>query len=217
MKQLRAFLLLTILCLLLAASGCGKAPDRKIWYFYEEVCAACDVPGEFRALFSQKTGDLSLPEESIPTVCNVFSQGGEETWRTLCQERGIPEEGQTLPMVVTSAGWASGEDIAPNLRRLVCQSLGLADDRTYTYYYRPDCGDCVRSDPVVEAAFAARPELSLISIDTTDLEPKAAFKALLTEMQVPEEEWQVPFLLCNDRCLSGVDAILENLPDFLNP
>ena len=70
---------------------------------------------------------------------------------------------------------------------------------------------------MVEAAFAARPELSLISIDTTDLEPKAAFKALLTEMQVPEEEWQVPFLLCNDRCLSGVDAILENLPDFLNP
>lgn len=56
----------------------------------------------------------------------------------------------------------------------------------------------------------------MIWVDTTDPEPKAAFKEKLAEWNVPEEEWQVPFLADeNGLYLSGDKAIEAGLVDYL--
>ena len=217
--KLRHFFKKAFPCLLAVALlfGCAEKREKsEVYYFYEEVCASCDAEGAFYETVKQKTGDLELPEGHTTICLNTFTSG-EETWQQICEERGIPEESRSLPMLITPAGWVSGEEtVAENLRHLLCESYGLEDKKTFWYYYRPDCPDCQRIELELNRAFSNQPELSLIRTDTTDPEPKAAFKARLTEMGVPEEEWQVPFLIRGDESyLSGDGEISERLDEFL--
>lgn len=195
-----------------------STPDTtRLYYFYDEVCASCDPRSEFFDLVRDRTQGVTLPEDYDVSCYNTFTDQTDILNR-VCDAFGIPEDDRQLPLFVSSEGYASGETaITQQLRHLICTHYGLEDGKTLWYYYRPTCPDCERIEDFFNDTFAANPSFSVIWVDTTDPEPKAAFKALLTEMQVPEEEWQVPFLLCNDRYLSGVDAILENLPDFLAP
>lgn len=56
----------------------------------------------------------------------------------------------------------------------------------------------------------------MIWVDTTDAEPKAAFKEKLAEWNVPDDEWQIPFLIDeNGLYLSGDKQIEAELESFL--
>ena len=219
MKQIWASILAAGLVLVaLALPGCQKkeTPDQTVYFFFEGVCESCDLGGNYRLTAEKKLAGLELPEGYSLRCLNAFKKE-EAQWDALCDQWEIPEERRTLPMLITPAGWVTGNDATENqLRHLVCESYGLDDSRTYWYYYRPECPDCDAIKSQLSLAFQLRPELSLIRTDTTDPEPKAAFKALLTEMDVPDEEWQVPFLIGSSGYLSGDKEIAEKLDEFLD-
>lgn len=68
-------------------------------------------------------------------------RGRDELYRRACREQGIPQEDMGLPMLLTPAGAAVGqEEISARMRELVHESCGMAG--AVWYYQRPDCMDC---------------------------------------------------------------------------
>lgn len=189
--------------------------DRTIYYFYDEACAGCDRQGEFLKLFEDRLSGAALPERPHIQCFNLFSEG-EELWEELCDERNIPAQERTAPMVIAGDGYAIGEEnIRSRLRELACALCGVQDTGTIRYYYRPDCRDCIRIEELLEKSFKENPELSVIRIDTNDPAAKEAFKEKLRQWEVPEDKWQVPFVDNGRDYLSGDLEIEEKIKDFL--
>lgn len=209
-----------------AATGCsapgpkeGRAAPLLVTFYYDSPCEGCRDEEEFYALFDLKTQDIRERLDVRVSACNTFSKAGHARWQEGCGELGLPEEERQLPMVIAGKGAISGEKaIQQRLRLLVCQQAGIADGKTFWYYYRPACPDCTRIQEQLDSAFHAHPELSLIRTDTTDEKEKAEFKALLADREVPDGQWQVPFLFDWEQqgYLSGWKEIQEGLDAFLN-
>ena len=194
-----------------------STPDTtRLYYFYDEVCASCDPRSEFFDLVRDRTQGVTLPEDYDVSCYNTFTDQTDILNR-VCDAFGIPEDDRQLPLFVSSEGYASGEtDLNEKVSHLICTHYGLEDGKTLWYYYRPTCPDCERIEDFFNDTFAANPSFSVIWVDTTDPEPKAAFKEKLAEWNVPEEEWQVPFLADeNGLYLSGDKAIEAGLVDYL--
>ena len=194
-----------------------STPDTtRLYYFYDEVCASCDPRSEFFDLVRDRTQGVTLPEDYDVSCYNTFTDQTDILNR-VCDAFGIPEDDRQLPLFVSSEGYASGETaITQQLRHLICTHYGLADGKTLWYYYRPTCSDCSRIEEFFTDTFAANPEFSVIWVDTTDAEPKATFKEKLAEWNVPDDEWQIPFLVDeNGLYLSGDKQIEAELESFL--
>ena len=189
---------------------------EKLYYFYDEACASCDPAGEFYDLALDRLQGVTLPEDYNIFCYNTFTDRSG-FFESACDAFGVPEEDRTTPLFLSAEGYASGETaITQQLRHLICTHYGLEDGKTLWYYYRPTCPDCERIEDFFNDTFAANPSFSVIWVDTTDPEPKAAFKEKLAEWNVPEEEWQVPFLADeNGLYLSGDKAIEAGLVDYL--
>lgn len=189
--------------------------EKTIYYFYDEVCAGCDKQGEFLDLFYERLSGVDLPENVHINCYNIFTDG-EALWESLCDDLNISEQNRELPMVIAGDNFVTGEDnIYNHLRHLTCTLYEVPDTGTIWYYFRPDCKDCIRIAELLEAHFKDNSNLSIIRIDTTDPEPKEAFKEKLQRFGVPEEEWQVPFLDNGKDYLSGDDAIEAGISEFL--
>lgn len=196
-------------CGRLGTAGAAREADRTIYYFHETVCASCDSEGEFYEELSARLGGAALPEGWTVRCVNTFREG-DELYRRACREQGIPQEDMGLPMLLTPAGAAVGqEEIWARMRELVYESCGVAG--TVWYYQRPDCKDCQRVSDAVREAAAAHPECFFVEIDVTGEEEKAAFKELLGRLGIPQEEWEVPFLYNGSAWLSGYESIEEEL------
>lgn len=192
-------------CGWLGTAGAVQEADRTIYYFHETVCASCDSEGEFYEELSKQLGGAELPEGWTVRCVNTFREG-EELYRRLCGERGIPQEEMGLPMLLAPAGAVVGEEeIQARMCGLIYESCGMAG--TVWYYQRPDCKDCQRVSDAVREAAAAHPECFFVEIDVTDEEEKAAFKELLGNLGIPQEEWEVPFLYNGSIWLSGYESI----------
>lgn len=189
---------------------------EKLYYFYDEACASCDPAGEFYDLARDRLQGVTLPEDYNIFCYNTFTDHSG-FFESVCDAFGVPEEDRTTPLFLSAEGYASGETaITQQLWHLICTHYGLEDGKTLWYYYRPTCPDCERIEDFFNDTFAANPSFSVIWVDTTDPEPKAAFKEKLAEWNVPEEEWQVPFLADeNGLYLSGDKAIEAGLVDYL--
>ena len=189
---------------------------EKLYYFYDEACASCDPAGEFYDLALDCLQGVTLPEDYNIFCYNTFTDRSG-FFESVCDAFGVPEEDRTTPLFLSAEGYASGETaITQQLRHLICTHYGLADGKTLWYYYRPTCSDCNRIEEFFTDTFAANPEFSVIWVDTTDAEPKAAFKEKLAEWNVPDDEWQIPFLVDeNGLYLSGDKQIEVELESFL--
>lgn len=194
----------------------SAADTEKLYYFYDEACASCDPAGEFYDLALDRLQGVTLPEDYNIFCYNTFTDRSG-FFESVCDAFGVPEEDRTTPLFLSAEGYASGETaITQQLRHLICTHYGLADGKTLWYYYRPACPDCNRIEEFFTDTFAANPEFSVIWVDTTDAEPKAAFKEKLAEWNVPDDEWQIPFLVDeNGLYLSGDKQIEAELESFL--
>lgn len=187
-----------------------------IHYYYDNDCGACDPERDFVALFNEKLGDIKEQADFSLKMQNLYLHG-HEGWTEECDALEIPQEQRGLPMLIVGDRVLAGQEaIERELRIAFCESAGIADQGSVWYFYRPECGDCVQVAPTVDAAMEKHPELQICQIDTTDPAPKERFKRLLREWKVPEDEWQVPFLIYNAEYLSGDAAIEERLLDLLN-
>lgn len=214
--------LLSVFPILLAAligagalCACRQEQDGDdLYYFYENVCASCDVEGQFQETLRARLSGLE-PVASFQMV-NTFTDG-TSVFEQQCEKLEIPEEQCFLPMVVIGERYVCGESkIELLLRSLYCDYRGITDTGTIWYYYRPDCGDCERVEELVESMKEAYPSLLWVSVDTTDPEPKALFKEQLAQWGVPESEWQVPFVWNGREYLSGDGQIEAGLEEFLS-
>lgn len=186
-----------------------------LWYFYEEDCGGCDREGEFYNLLQNRMAGISLPKELSVRCINLFTDD-DTIWTKYCDKLHIPKEDRKLPMLVTEEEYVCGEEeIYNHLRYVTCQLCGIQDNGTIWYYYRPDCKDCVRIASLVKKQFSSYPSLSYIYIDTTDAKNKASFKEKLKQRNIPEEEWQVPFLDDGTTYLSGDKKTEEKIEIFL--
>lgn len=216
MKKTHA--LLGILLILWGFAACqADAPPPEMYYFYEEICASCNPQAAFYQMADTRLQGLEGLSGSLIRCVNTFTDGKDQ-FSAVCDAYDIPREDRLFPMLVTPAGYVFGEEAVENrLRQLVCDSYGITDEKTIRYYQRPDCPDCTSIRPLIEAAFEAHPDYHLVTIDTNDEREKAAFKALLTTLQVPEDLWQVPFLYNGIDFLSGSESIEEQLDSFFSP
>lgn len=213
-------IILTI-CILLFITGSFSACDnaeapKEMYYFYEEICSSCNPQAEFYQMAKTKTSGISDIDVNEIICVNTFLDG-KDRFSEVCDKYGIPKEDRLFPMLVTSSGYVTGEEaIQSRLRSLICETYDIEDTKTVWYYQRPDCPDCARVKPIIEKAFEENPDYSLIVIDTNDEEEKTAFKELLIEMDIPQEEWQVPFIYNGKDYLSGDTDIEEGLDSFLS-
>ena len=191
-------------------------PTQDIYFFYDGVCGECNTDSEFIDLFNLKVGDIKESVEHQVNIINTF-KFGDTQWTKLCDELNIPLENRILPMVILGDNYAAGNsNIEQNIRSLFCENFDIIDTKTLTYYYRPDCPDCVRVEPFFNETLALYPELNVIKIDTTNSIHKELFKKKLDEWNVPEEQWQVPFIHYQKDYLSGYSEIEEKLIEFLD-
>ena len=217
-KKIVFYVCTVLLAVTAAITGCRYlSPPREkvVYYFYEETCMSCDPEGKFYKLFHDRLQGASLPDD-VHVYCYNQLTTDEELWQSLCDQLHIPKEDRKLPMVIAGDRYAVGDaEIYNHLRMLTCELYGVPDTGTVWYYYRPDCKDCIRIEDLVNQAFAANPNISVIRIDTTEPESKDAFKEKLGSMGIPKEEWQVPFLENGSGYLSGDKAIEDGIHDFL--
>ncbi len=197
----------------------GAAPENtlSLRYYYDNACAACNKEEEFYALLDREIGDLRDSYQIEATCVNTFT-GDPQEMEEDCSRLGVPEEDQTLPiLLIGDYGYINGEaSIETELRISVCRALGIDDPSAVWYFYRPECPDCTEIAPLLEEAFSARPSLQVRRVDTTDPAPKERFKQLLREFGIPEEEWEVPFLVYQDQWLSGSSEIQAGLEELLS-
>lgn len=208
-------ILLIIVSLIVGYRYFSHPQEKIVYYFYEEACMSCDREGEFYKLFHDRLQGASLPSD-VHVYCYNQLTTDDELWQDMCDQLKIPDQERKLPMVIAGDQYAAGEEnIYNHLRTLTCELYDVPDTGTIWYYYRPDCQDCIRIEDLVEKVFSDNPGISVIRIDTTEEEPKTAFKEKLGNMKVPKDEWQVPFLDNGRDYLSGDKAIEEGIYEFL--
>lgn len=191
----------------------GKAPV-KIYYFYENACGSCNAEGEFYNFFSETVGHMTNEEYEIKTV-NTFKDGNE-LYNQICEEQNVPEDERDNTMLFIGDSYiAKSDEIKRLLRVVFCREFGIADDKTAVYYHRPDCGDCAKVAPIVEAKADEYSNINFVKIDTTPETPKQDFKDLLKELKIPEDTWEVPFLYYNGKYLLGDEDIAQNIDSLL--
>lgn len=214
MKRFRVLMLVLLLGIqLMACQQNAKPKQFNITYYYEEPCANCESEKEVLERLEKQLRAYVSPSRYVLKSVNSFQQA--KAYEQEVKRLGLDAANTGPPLLVAGDRYLAG---AAAIRKAALAMFGEVLDfepREVRYYHRPSCPDCVVLEPAVEENFPLYPELAIISIDTTEKEPKEAFKALLAEKKVPEDLWQIPFIISGDNWISCPDLDAEALVDFL--
>jgi len=203
---LAAALLCTALC------GCqSRQPRVELVYFYDSPCASCDEETDFRALLKEQTQDLQAFRACGLRCVNTFREGTDELER-LAKERGLENPGQYKDVLFIGAHVLTGDAIKKGLRQFYWQAVGLGSEKNVVeYYYREDCPDCQQLKNDVTPWLASITDRPVVRIDTTDPQTKQDFRALADRIKLPDDRYQIPYLIDGGVHYSGNAEILAHI------
>lgn len=98
------------------------------YYFYENVCASCDIEGEFIAFFNEQVGDVKEQANFQLKMINTF-QSRTAFMKELALDAGIPEEKQNVPLILIGGQWLSGKQaVEDGFRALFLQQYHIDEE-----------------------------------------------------------------------------------------
>lgn len=199
---------------LMLLGGCTPKPSQpqtvELVYFYDSPCASCDEEENFRALLEEKTKDLQAYRPFTLRSVNTFQAGYEERDK-LALEKGVEHPQAYNTMLLIGNNLLTGDAIAPNLRQFYWQAVGLGtSSQVVEYYFRQDCPDCQSIADQMDAYLSALKK-SVVRLDTADPQTKRDFRALMEAQQVPQERYQIPYLIEDGVHYSGAEEISDHI------
>ena len=184
-----------------------------VTYYYENSCGSCSPEqAPLERLGKQLSAYVPAARYRLRAI-NSFQD--EAALERELERLGLQGQDARLPLLVVGDRHLSGAAIEAQSLALFGELLGF-EPRRVSLYGRPSCPDCVALEPAVRRNVPRYPQLLIEEVDITEDEPKEAFKALLTEEEVPQDLWQIPFIISEHEWISCPDLDEDALVQFLD-
>ena len=226
MRQLRAAhlrILMVILLVPICLAACSSAAESGGWLdvrgdeasvlpivlYYEDVCSPCDTEGSFRDRLSYETRGL----ESGQYMYEAFDTfRAPQSWKQDVQNDWDLDE-IPIPSVRVGDTWLLGEtEVQEQLRLAIYKELGI-ETANFSYYMHADCPDCHAIEEDYNRWLDRHPEYFVTEHDAKDDGNFDRVRAVLEELEVPSDLWEVPFFVNDDTgeywTISNTDELLS--------
>lgn len=167
-----------------------ETTELPIVFYYDGICAACETEAEFRTLLDRELRGFQQGTYRYRGI-DGFQVGD---WKESLVDYTDDVSKLVLPVLRIGNRLIEGEAaIEASLRLGVHEELGLPY-KVYTYYYRPDCPDCVE---IVDEYEAWKSQTGII-VEEANVKEEAqldTIRSLFDDLELEQDLRQIPFFI----------------------